>query len=374
MHTTSTIQDVARHAAVSVSTVSNVLNGRGDRMRPETLARVRAAIAALGFTPNKMAQQLKTGQTPLLGLLVPSLANPMYSFIAREIETVAQERFGLRLLMGSTYRDPFKEAAFFEDLLAHGVRRVIVISSLVDERHFESAAARGMSIVSYDRRAVPGRSARVGHVAPDNHEAARLATQHLIDKGHARLAFATVSGLTLSRSDKIAGFHAAADAAGLLKQAQLLDGGPLNEYGDSVIADVGRTIGLKLASDADRPTGIVALNDLMAIGLMSGLREGGLRVPEDVSVIGIDGLFLSALSNPALTTVELPIRAMALAMVERVMAPQATPPGESAEKVFAPRGLAERGSVAPPPAFAASTSPVRTKTQRLKVYKVSARP
>ena len=72
-----TIQDVARHAAVSVSTVSNVLNGRADRMRPETLARVEATIEALRFSPNRLARQLKTGQTPLLGLLVPSMANPM---------------------------------------------------------------------------------------------------------------------------------------------------------------------------------------------------------------------------------------------------------------------------------------------------------
>ena len=129
----STIQDVARHAEVSVSTVSNALNGRVDRMRPETLARVEAAIRALGFRPSTLARQLKTGHTPLLGLLVPSLANPMYSFIAREVEACAQERFDYRLLIGSTYRDPAKEAAFFEDLLTHGVRRVIVISSLADE-------------------------------------------------------------------------------------------------------------------------------------------------------------------------------------------------------------------------------------------------
>lgn len=91
-----TIQDVARHAEVSVSTVSNVLNGRGDRMRPATLARVKAAIRELQFRPSKLAQQLKTGQTPLLGLLVPSMTNPMYGYIAREIETVAQEGFGFR--------------------------------------------------------------------------------------------------------------------------------------------------------------------------------------------------------------------------------------------------------------------------------------
>jgi DNA-binding LacI/PurR family transcriptional regulator len=341
-----TIQDVARHAAVSVSTVSNVLNGRADRMRADTLARVEAAIETLQFRPSRLAQQLKTGQTPLLGLLVPSMANPMYGFIAREIETFAQERFGFRLLIGSTYREAAKEAAFFDDLLAHGVRRVIVISSLAEERHLESAVERGMAVMSYDRRAAPGHASGVGHVTPDNFAAARLATRHLIDTGHRQLAFVTVAGMTMSRRDKIAGFYAAAEAAGLRASARVLDGGPLNEYGDSVIAEVGRSTGAQLAADAQRPTGIVALNDLMALGLMAGLRDGGCHVPQDVSVVGIDGLFLSALANPTLTTVQLPIREMAHAMVEQVMAGGAATPRE---RVFATVRLMPGESVAAPP-------------------------
>lgn len=344
-----TIQDVARHAAVSVSTVSNVLNGRADRMRPDTLARVEAAIQALQFRPSKLAQQLKTGQTPLIGLLVPSMTNPMYGFIAREIETVAQERFGYRLLIGSTYRDPKKESAFFDDLLAQGVRRVIVISSLADERHFEQAVDRGMVVVSYDRSATPGRDSPVAHVMPDNFEAARLATQHLIDKGHRRLAFATVAGMTMSRSAKLDGFHAAAEAAGGRVSTQLLDGGPLNEYGDAVIAEVGRATALQLARAARRPTGIVALNDLMALGLMAGLREAGLEVPRDVSVVGIDGHFIAALANPVLTTVQLPVVQMAEAMVERVMNPHPDSETDESQRVFAPLRLLEGGSVAAPP-------------------------
>ena len=367
-----TIQDVARHAAVSVSTVSNVLNGRADRMRPETLARVEATIEALRFSPSRLARQLKTGQTPLLGLLVPSMANPMYGYIAREIETCAQEKFGHRLLLGSTYRDRAKESAFFEDLLAHGVRRVIVISSLADERHFESAVERGMVVVSYDRGATPGQRSKVGHVMPDNFEAAHMATRHLVDKGHRRLAFATVAGMTMSRSAKIAGFHAAAEAAGLRAQARVLDGGPLNEYGDSVIAEVGRAMALQIAGLRQPPTGIVALNDLMAIGLMAGLRDARLRVPEDISIVGIDGLFLSALSNPMLTTVALPVRDMARAMVERAIRPPADASAADGDKVFAPLQLIERESVAPPPA-ASRGAPAATKT-KAKTRKGKAAP
>jgi DNA-binding LacI/PurR family transcriptional regulator len=346
-----TIQDVALRATVSVATVSNVLNGRGDRMRPETLARVEAAIEALQFRPNRLARQLKTGQTPLIGLLVPSMTNPMYGHIAREIENRAQEGYGHRLLIGSTYRDRAKESAFFDDLLAQGVRRVIVVSSLADERHFELAAERGMVVVSYDRGATPGHPSAVAHVMPDNRAAAHLATMHLIERGHRRLAFATVAGMTLSRSAKIEGFHAAAEAAGLRDGACVLDGGPLNEYGDAVIAEVGRATARRIATAAGRPTGIVALNDLMALGLLAGLRGAGLRVPQDVSVVGIDGIFLAGLSNPMLSTVPLPVAEMAATMVDLAMAGAGNTPRLSVEheRVFAPNALIERESVAPPP-------------------------
>jgi len=338
----STIQDVARHAGVSVSTVSNVLNGRAERMRKETLERVQSAIRELKFQPNRLAQQLKTGQTSLLGLLVPSMTNPMYGFMAREIEKFAQEMGGLRLLIGSTYRDREKESAFFDDLLAHGVRRVIVISSLADERHFETAVGNGMSVVSYDRGATPGRRSRVAHVMPDNQLAAQLATRHLIEHGHARLAFTTVAGLTMSRSAKIQGFTAAAEHARV--HGEVLDGGPLNEYGETVIAQVGRATAHQIARMRERPTGVVALNDLMAMGLMAGLRECGLAVPQDVSVVGIDGMPVAGLTNPALTTVCLPVREMAQAMVARALNRER---GRK-DVVFAP-SLLRRESVAAPP-------------------------
>jgi len=341
----STIQDVARHAGVSISTVSNMLNGRTDRMGKQTLARVEAAIAYLKFTPNSAARRLKTGHTPLLGLLVPSIANPMYGVIARQIETAAQERYGHRVLLGNTYRNKDKETAFFDDLLIHGVRGVIVISSLVDEGHFESAVQRGMVVLSYDRRATPGTRSAIDHVSVDNFEAARLATAHLIDCGHKRLAFVTASGQTMSRSEKIRGFLAAAKDAGLQDSAQVIDGETQFAYGDSEMSDIGRTQALRIAQAKLRPTGIVAVNDLMAFGLMAGFRDAGLVVPADVSVVGIDGLFLSSLVYPALTTVCLPVDEMARTIVERIMGRLADPAMETGEFVFKP-ALIERDSVA----------------------------
>jgi DNA-binding LacI/PurR family transcriptional regulator len=160
--------------------------------------------------------------------------------------------------------------------------------------------------------------------------------------------------MTMSRSAKLDGFHAAAETAGLRASTQVLDGGPLDEYGDAVIAEVGRALAGRIARAAHRPTGIVALNDLMALGLMAGLREAGLSVPNDVSVVGMDGHFLSALSNPALTTVQLPVPAMARAMVERAMHPHPDSNTAESKKIFAPTQLIERESVARPAAAARS--------------------
>lgn len=343
----STIQDVARAAGVSVSTISNVLNGRTDRMRPETLGRVEAAIAALGYRPNRAARQLKTGHTPMLGLLVPSIANPMYGYIAREIETCAQELHGHSVVLGNTYRNKAKETRFFDDLLALGVRGVIVISSLVDEEHFETAVRRGLVMVSYDRRATPGVATAIDHVSVDNFEAARLAAAHLVDLGHRRIAFVTASGRTMSRNEKVRGFRHAADAAGLAKGARVIDGSTSSEYGDSEMADVGRMLAARIARERDRPTGVVAVNDMLAFGLLAGFREAGLSVPHDVSVVGMDGLFLSSFTAPGLTTIRLPVPEMARTIVERVVGRMANPAAATGEFLFAPE-LVIRETTAPP--------------------------
>jgi DNA-binding LacI/PurR family transcriptional regulator len=140
---------------------------------------------------------------------------------------------------------------------------------------------------------------------------------------------------------------AAASSAGLAASAQVIEGTPVQEYGDSMMSELGRIEAAALAArpDAERPTGIVAVNDMMALGLMAGFREAGLSVPADVSVVGMDDVFLSALMHPALTTVRLPVSEMAHTMVERVMSRLADPALPTGEFMFQP-SLVTRDSVA----------------------------
>jgi DNA-binding LacI/PurR family transcriptional regulator len=352
------IQDVARHAGVSISTVSNALNGRPERMRSDTLARIENAIAELRYRPNHAARQLKTGQTPIIGLLVPSIANPAFGRLAREVEIVAQERYGLRLLVGNTYRSLEKEASFVDDLRAHGVRGVIIVSSLANRDHFGSATARGLVVVSHDGRSPAGEPPHVDYVSMDNVMAASLATQHLVDHGHERLVFASASGRTVSRAEKIDGFLATARAAGLARTAEVLERKAQSAFGDSELSELGRAIAEEIASRKVRPTGIVALNDMLAIGIVAGLRDAGVAVPSEISVVGIDDLFLSSLVSPAISSIRPPVPEMAALMVERIMTRLAKPSIPPAEFLFQPT-LVARQTVASRRASSRSTRRAR---------------
>lgn len=342
----STIQDVARRAGVSNSTVSNVLNGRTNRMRADTLARIEAAIQELGFQPNRAARLLKTGHTPLIGLLVPSIANPSYAALGQEVETAAR-RQGHRVLMGNTHRSPENEMEFFADLLSHGARGVIVFSSLLDDSYFQQYVERGLVVVSFDSRPGHDRTPLVDYVSMDNFAAGRLAVDHLRGFGHSRLAFLSASGQTTSRREKIAGFLAAAQEAGIADSVQVLSGRTCSEYGDAEMAEVGRALAGEVLESAVPPTGVVTINDMLAIGFIAGLAERGLKVPDDISVVGMDNILLATLVSPPLTSIGGPLTDMADTMIDRVVRRLADSGIAPAEFLFAP-ALVPRGSVGPP--------------------------
>jgi DNA-binding LacI/PurR family transcriptional regulator len=350
-----TIHDVAALAGVSTSSVSNVLNGRTEKLSAATYSRVEEAIRTLAFRPNRAARQLKTGHTPMLGLLVPSTANPMYGQLALNVEAAAQSRFNYRLLLGNTHRDKQQEARMFDDLLSFGVRAVIVVSSLNDERHLDEAVARGLAVVSYDRSANSGSHSLVDHVSADNYQAGYLAADHLIAHGHRRLAFLVPGGKTVSRGDKIDGFCERVSREGARYTASVVEGQVSQAFGDSELADLGFAMASQVAAMRPMPTGIVTVNDMLAIGLMSGLQRSGLRVPDDVSVVGMDGLSVAAFVSPGLTSVAMPLAEMAGTMVERAIARSTQPDLPAADFLFQPTLIA-RQSVAKPSRAKKATS------------------
>lgn len=340
------IRDVAKHAGVSVSTVSNVLNDRTDQMRAETLARIQQSMQTLNYFPNRVAQQLKTGQSKMIGLLVPSIVNPSFAALAREVDLAAKKR-QYRVLIGNTYRQIEEEEAFLDDMFSHGVRGIIVAACDIEKVHFARAAKQGMVMVNYDGR-MPARARSdyftLDSVSMDNIEAGRMAAKHLIAQGCRRLVFATVAGMTSSRAHKIEGFIRAARDHGLYREDMILEGLAVAAYGDTEMTELGRALALSISQLSVLPDGIVAINDALGIGLMAGLHQAGINVPQQISIVGIDNIPLSGLVFPGLTSIMPPLREMAEVMVDRLIDRTENPAIPPAEFLFLP-SLVPRQSV-----------------------------
>jgi DNA-binding LacI/PurR family transcriptional regulator len=341
----SKISDVARMAGVSVSTVLNVVGGQTGRMAADSVRRVRKAMLVLEYRRKKTekAERAPRSRAPLLGLLVPSIANPFFAVLASEIERVAHTH-GYRLLFGNTYRDPNKERDLLEDFLAHGMQGVITASSLPTQEHYRRLVQRGLTIVSFDRRAAPDSTLGLDYVSVDNFHAGYAATRHLILNGHSAIAYVTAPMRTVSRTDRHNGYLAAMNEAGFGKHTTVIVAPPDTPYDDAEMVNVGRRMGPEIAARKRRPTALVAMSDIIAIGVIAGLHDAELRVPKDLSIVGIDDLYLDALISPSLTSIRQPIPEIAEAMVGRLVKRIATPSLAPAEQVFRP-ALVVRNSV-----------------------------
>lgn len=346
-----TIEDVALLAQTSPSTVSNVLNGRLDRMRPETRQRIQRAMEQLGYTPNQVARHLKTGQVPILGLIIPSVANPFWGTFAQCVEEAARER-GYQVLLGNAGRDPAREARYAESLWAYGVRGVIFGSSPLSLDHVMGLVKRGLRAVTFDRDARGAdllAASAIDSISVDNREGARRATAHLLALGHRRIGFLSGPLRTASRLERLDGYRSALLAAGVEPQPALVwEGTPSQGYGDVEGAEFGRRGAQDLLAAADPPTALFTINDLYALGAYAGARDLGRRVPADVSIVGFDDIFLAEVVQPPLTTVRQPLKTMLQTtvghLIERLEGARTGP----ADHTVVTPDLVVRSSTAPP--------------------------
>ncbi len=342
-----TISDVARRANVSPSTVSNLLNGRTERMRPSTRERILQAIKELGYTPNMAARQLKTGQTSIIGLIVPSVANPFYGVFARYVEDAALEK-GYQVLLGNSERDPEREINYAETLWGYGVRGVIFGSSLLRLSHLQPLLEQGLYVVAFDRPAQQGDPVAIDSVGVDNRQVTRLAVKHLLALGHRRIGFVSGTLQTVSRLERLEGYRQTLREAGIEPDPTLIwEGVSTGTFGDAEAFDLGRQGAHTLLSLPQPPTALITINDMFAFGVYAGARDLGLRIPEDVSVVGIDDIALSEIVHPPLTTIRQPVREIARLAVERLIGrlqeSEDSPPGH---QMLSPQ-LVVRASTAP---------------------------
>ncbi|WP_144124090.1 LacI family DNA-binding transcriptional regulator [Catellatospora sichuanensis] len=306
-----TIYQVAEAAGVSPSTVSNLLNGRPGRMLPQTRKRVEEAISQLGYRPNRAARQLRTGRIQVIGLVVPSVANPFWGTFARHLEHAALAE-GYHVLLCNSERDPARERRYIEELWSDGIRGIVLCSSLPSLEHVMPLVHQGLSLVAFDRTAQAGDPPSLVNIGVDNVIGAQLATRHLLELGHQRIAFVSGSVRSVNRRERYRGFTDALADAGLDPQQAIVWSGASEEpYGDLDVAGLGRTAVRDLLAGDRRPTAIVAINDMCALGISAGIRDAGLEVGRDISVVGFDDIVLADLASPALTTVRQPLADMA---------------------------------------------------------------
>ncbi len=333
-----TIRDVAERAGVSTATVSRVLAGIGNP-RAETVAAVMAAVEALDYRPSIVARSLRMKRTRTLGLIVTDIQNLFFPDLVQGADQEARAR-GYSILLGSAAYDERRAVHYLDLMVDRRVDGIVVASSQVSSTSGGWLATAPVPVVVAN--AEPG-DLPVTVITSDNRGGARTAVDHLIELGHRRIAYVRGSETYTADVPRLEGFREAARRAGLAPaETPELRGDGRFEGGEQAVR--------KLFADHARITAIACYNDITAIGAMRALRDLGRRVPEDVSVIGIDDIAPASWVAPALTTVAQQRAEMGRLATERLIAAiEGTEDPAADRTVRLPMSLTVRESTGPAP-------------------------
>jgi DNA-binding LacI/PurR family transcriptional regulator len=300
------LREVARRAGVSVATASRVVNGSYG-VRPATRERVERAMRELLYVP-----PARRSETGLIGVLVPELSNPIFPALAQAIETRAAPE-GLASILCNTREAVFREVDYVHMLLDRRVEGMLFISSEMtnlrgDHVHYAKLVEEGARLVFVNGAL---QLLDVPSVGVDERAAGEIATQHLIDLGHERIGFVAGPEHYLPTQLKAAGRASALVAAGL-------EADGLTAYADFGAEGGGRAL-TELLALPDPPTAVFCSSDMMAIGALHAATHLGVRVPEQLSIVGFDGIDATKWTDPELTTVEQPIAQIADTAVQTLL-------------------------------------------------------
>lgn len=329
------VKDVAALADVSLGTVSNVLN-RPDVVSDATRARVERAMRELGFVRNESARQLRMGVSRTLAYVVLDARNPFFTDVAEGMELTAEDHH-LSLYLCHSHNRAAREAAYLEHLVEQRVQGILVTPVDPAAPTLADVVRRGTPLVVVDRVAA---DADVCSVAVDDVLGGRLAVEHLIDRGHQRVAFIGGPDSIGQVRDRRHGASAAWLFAGLAKQDLVTIGT------DGLTVAEGRSAGERWLGlpAARRPTAAFCANDLLALGLLQTVIGAGLRVPEDLAIVGYDDIDFAAAAAVPLSSVRQPRQELGRRAAELVLAESADPAHRHETVIFTPELVARASS------------------------------
>lgn len=285
------IREVARRAKVSTATVSRTING-SDKVTPETKERVQRAIEELGFYPNTWARALGSGRSNLYGLIISDITNPFFPELVKSFEDIAVQN-GQEVLVANTNYDAARMELCVRRMLQRKVDGVAIMTSEMDARLITEFQNRDIPVVFLDTGTAENLTS---NILVDYAAGVDGAVEHIVGLGHTEIAF--ISGPAMLRSARVRreAFVGCLERRGI--------GADWIEEGNHQV-DGGHVAMVRLLNRRRRPTAVLASNDMTAIGALGAIHEAGLRVPEDISIVGFDDIQISAFTQPALTTVGL---------------------------------------------------------------------
>ena len=321
-----TIVDVSRMANVSISTVSRVINHQGG-VSEELEQRILRVIEELNYRPNSVARALKSRATRLIGVIVPSISNPVFSAIT-EYYALEAEQLGYSLITCSSNSSVEREVTSLETLIQHRVDGILFNGMGIYDPRFARVAEAGIPLVYVGRRMA---QLPCDNVTLDNQAGAYQAVSHLIATGARHIGFIFGFHESVSATeDRFAGYQEALREHGIPYDDRLI------VRMESARDDGGREAAARLLEQAPELDSIFASNDLMALGCLEQLRQSGVRVPDEISVMGCDGILYGRLMTPSLSTMVSPLREMAKRSVELLVQRIEKPPMVEKEVVFQP--------------------------------------
>lgn len=329
-----TIFDVAEASGVSYGTVSRVINN-DPHVRATTRARVMDAIQRLGYVINRQAQNLARGQTHVIGVLVPELGNGYIGEIMRGIDGELDQA-GYDLMLFTTHRRAAKEANYVASLVQGAVEGLLLVLPRNPADYLGVLSSRKFPHVLIDHQGVDTHSPAVGAT---NWQGGFVATEYLVSLGHQRIGFITGSMDLGCSQDRLEGYKAALRAHHLPIHTDLI-------YEGDFFQSSGLAAANALLDLPEPPSAIFASNDMMAMGAMDAIRHRGLRIPDDVSIVGFDNIPQSAMVFPQLTTIQQPLEQMGRVATQMLL-DTLKDPAEPHTRIELPTELIVRNSTEP---------------------------